>query len=292
MGCYGMVQAPRASLLLGELEARAYVLALGRKPRTGSQWNRRVSRKRRRERAAIVRFNRFPVLALHLAAMEIQRMVRGHQVRLLVAFATSNEPSLRHRAPRASRRAAIAAAAMKRRPRKPAAQTPAPAPARASTSTADLGEEGRLEDSEIGLISRFLEARMRSGEGAAELTFNDWVLTRLQAWGRMLPWRTYLRILKRQLLRLAAGSIQRGWRTFLSRGPRKGRSMHSSPASRAAFSIQRAWRSFTYRQIYSYYRDTIKFREEGEAHQVSAAADSSLSLPLSLCPPPLPSAAP
>ena len=62
---------------------------------------------------------RLPVVAMHLAAQTVQRMVRGHQVRLLVSYATSSEPALRHRAPKACRAAAVAAAERlkQRRPR-------------------------------------------------------------------------------------------------------------------------------------------------------------------------------
>ena len=131
------------------------------------------------ERAAIVRSRRLPVVALHLAAQTVQRMVRGHQVRLLVSYATSNEPALRHRAPEACRAAAVAAAERlkQRRPRVPKA-------ARAEGAGAPPAEEGQLDESEVGLISRYLEAKMRRSEDALQLTFNDWVLQRLQAWRR------------------------------------------------------------------------------------------------------------
>ena len=95
-----------------------------------------------------------PVVALHLAAQTAQRVVRGHQVRLLVSYATSNEPALRHRAPKACRAAAVAAAERlkQRRPR-------IPKPARAEGGAP--AEEGQLDASEVGLISRYLEAKMR-----------------------------------------------------------------------------------------------------------------------------------
>ena len=143
-----------------------------------------------------------PVVALHLAAQTAQRVVRGHQVRLLVSYATSNEPALRHRAPKACRAAAVAAAERlkQRRPR-------VPKPARAEGGVP--AEEGQLDESEVGLISRYLESKMRRSEDALELTFNDWVLQRLQAWGRMLPWRRYLHAMRRPLLRVGAASIQR-----------------------------------------------------------------------------------
>ena len=66
-----------------------------------------------------MRSRRLPVVAMHLAAQTVQRMVRGHQVRLLVSYATSSEPALRHRAPKACRAAAVAAAERlkQRRPR-------------------------------------------------------------------------------------------------------------------------------------------------------------------------------
>ena len=78
-----------------------------------------LTTRRPAERAAIVRSRRLPVVAMHLAAQTVQRMVRGHQVRLLVSYATSSEPALRHRAPKACRAAAVAAAERlkQRRPR-------------------------------------------------------------------------------------------------------------------------------------------------------------------------------
>ena len=151
-----------------------------------------------------MRSRRLPVVAMHLAAQTVQRMVRGHQVRLLVSYATSSEPALRHRAPKACRAAAVAAAERlkQRRPR-------LPKPARAEGGSAPA-EDGQLDESEVGLISRYLEAKMRrSEEGALTLTFNEWVLHRLQAWGRMLPWRAYLLAMRRPLLLLGAASIQR-----------------------------------------------------------------------------------
>ena len=105
-----------------------------------------------------MRSRRLPVVAMHLAAQTVQRMVRGHQVRLLVSYATSSEPALRHRAPKACRAAAVAAAERlkQRRPR-------VPKPARAEGGTAPA-EEGQLDESEVGLISRYLEAKMRRSE--------------------------------------------------------------------------------------------------------------------------------
>ena len=130
-----------------------------------------LTTRRPAERAAIVRSRRLPVVAMHLAAQTVQRMVRGHQVRLLVSYATSSEPALRHRAPKACRAAAVAAAERlkQRRPR-------VPQPARAEGGSAPA-EDGQLDESEVGLISRYLEAKMRrSEEGALTLTFNEWVL--------------------------------------------------------------------------------------------------------------------
>ena len=51
-----------------------------------------------------------------------------------------------------------------------------PQPARAEGGSAPA-EDGQLDESEVGLISRYLEAKMRrSEEGALTLTFNEWVL--------------------------------------------------------------------------------------------------------------------
>lgn len=119
-----------------------------------------------------MRSRRLPVAALHLAAQTVQRMVRGHQVRLLVSYATCNEPALRHRAPKACR-AAATAAAERLKQRRPRVATLTPGGRHGAG--APPAEDGQLDESEVGLISRYLEAKMRRSEDALELTFNDWV---------------------------------------------------------------------------------------------------------------------
>ena len=256
---------------------RSYIIGIGARRGGPSLFSAHFSRKHAAERAAIVRGERPRVVVArqHLAAMEVQRFARGHQVRLLVVLATSSSSEKRLRPPAASIRAAAKAAARSTRRRREAGRRgdSVSAPAAASGVSgvvASLGSAGggeSLGNTELGLISRFLEAKMRAGESSTgeELTFNEWVLSRMQAWCRMLPWRAYLRVLKRPIFGAAARSIQGAWRK--KRRAAAAEAAHS-PEAVVAARLQRAWRRFTNRQIFRYFRDMILFHEQGDAAQL------------------------
>ena len=119
--------------------------------------------------------------------------------------------------------------------------------------------------------------------GGSEMAFNDFILLRLQAWARMVPWRAYRRALRDPVLNAAASSIQKAWRGDEARraraaaaaatvgpsgvgGARPPRRRRATPsAGRAAFLLQRAWRGFTNRRIFQYLREMLLFREQGDA---------------------------
>ena len=256
---------------------RSYIIGIGARRGGPSLFSAHFSRKHAAERAAIVRGERPRVVVArqHLAAMEVQRFARGHQVRLLVVLATSSSSEKRLRPPAASIRAAAKAAARSTRRRREAGRRgdSVSAPAAASGVSgvvASLGSAGggeSLGNTELGLISRFLEAKMRAGESSTgeELTFNEWVLSRMQAWCRMLPWRAYLRVLRRPIFGAAARSIQGAWRK--KRRAAAAEAAHS-PEAVVAGKLQRAWRRFTNRQIFRYFRDMILFHEQGDAAQL------------------------
>ena len=63
-----------------------------------------------------------------------------------------------------------------------------------------------MAQAELGLISRFLEAKIRRADGG-ELAFTDWARMRLQAWGRMLPLKAYRRRASLKLLQTVASAL-------------------------------------------------------------------------------------
>lgn len=184
-----------------------------------------------------------PVLSRHVAAMLIQRYVRGFMSRVDLGGAAGT--------PIACRRSAAAAQA-RRKDRKP------PPPA--------AGAAGGAQSTELSLVARYLEAKVRRGRD--DVQFNDWILMRLQAYARMVPWRAYSRGMRSPLLAAAAGSIQHARRRQLRiRAGLEQAAARDGPFSsgRAAFLIQRAWRGFTNRRIFGYLREMLLFREQGDA---------------------------
>ena len=190
-----------------------------------------------------------PVIAFHLAAMAVQRHARGYVLRLRLGG--SSEP----RVPRACRR--TAAAALARR----AALTPAVGDStglQPQLTGDDDDADTRAQRTELSLVARFLESKVR--HGGSEMQFNDWILLRMQAWARMVPWRAYRRALRDPLLNAAARSIQRAWRSRVptAQGERRtGRKRGPPSSGRAAFLIQRGWRGFTNRRIFAYLREML-----------------------------------
>lgn len=187
------------------------------------------------------------VICMHVAAMAIQRHVRGFVLRIGVGRAApSSNPN---RVPMACRRATSVLSAWRasRPPRDPAA-----------------GGARGAQSTELSLVARFLESKVRLGPSAGDIEFNDWILLRLQAWARMVPWRAYRRSMRSYVLHEAARSLQHGRKRILRR--RAGlepAAPRDAPFSRgrAAFVLQRAWRGFTNRRIFGYLREMLRFRQ-------------------------------
>lgn len=245
---------------LSDREARSYILSLGRSSRRGRLWNRHFTLKRLHERLQVLREGWPPVAALNLAALCLQRWARGHRARVLIVLSTMQDGlAAGHggRVPAASRRAAAASAhaAHAATSRRGGRRAGVPVPA------ADV-----LSSTEAGLISRFLEAKLRlAAYGLPEMDFYTWVLVRLQAWARMLPCRRYFRLARSPLLLLGAASIQYEWRArAYARRRRPRRKRRQDPDLKAALFVQRRWRSYTQRMVFRYFRDLIHFREQGD----------------------------
>ena len=245
------MQPASAIAVLPSQEARTYLYKLRRRRGVGTLWLSRFSRSSRRKRAALVRQNKLPVVTLHLAAQTIQAVLRGFQLRVLVANVAPT--TSQGRVPLACRRAAAAAAEKRARRQGQSAVAAAVAEAAASSS--------RARSTELSLVSRYLEAKMRRSEGLA--AFNDWILLRLQAWARMVPWRAYNRALRDLVLQTAALSLQRLWFTRQQRAGRPtGSRSGAHSTARCAVKLQRSWRGFTNRRIFSYLREMLLFREQ------------------------------
>ena len=244
--------------MLPDRRLREYYSRLHRRRLPGGTiWFSYFAHFNRRKRAQLVRAREFPVVSLHLAAMAVQAVVRGYALRLLVAGAAPT--SAQNRVPLACRRAAAAAAA--RRHGRPALAGSTPTPGAAAGAHA--------RSTELSLVSRYLEAKMRRGNDIA--AFNDWILLRLQAWARMVPWRSYQRALNSRILQTGAASVQRWWRahrveTGGRRRPRKPKGPPTAP--QAAVRIQHCWRGFTNRRIFAYLREMLLFREQGDAKEL------------------------
>jgi len=195
------------------------------------------------------------VIVLHVAAMVVQRVARGFLLRAAVGgIALGSAPA---RVPSSCRR--TAAAVQARHANRP--------PKQQAVSGAARG----AENTELTLVARYLEAKVRRGPAAVDIQFNDWILMRMQAWARMVPWRAYSRSLRNPVFNIAARSIQAARKRQLRR--RMGLEppvARDGPFSRerAAFLIERAWRGFTNRRIFGYLREMLLFREQGDAKEL------------------------
>eukprot|EP00965_Chrysotila_dentata_P181841 6003108-Pleurochrysis_carterae.AAC.1 len=249
---------------LDKLQGRSYVLALHR-PRIYHHashpelWNAYFSQKSRCMQRAIMHDGNLLVAMVNLCAMSIQRHVRGHLSRVLIVVALANDAVSAARIPEVSRQAA--ASATKARERAKMARS-----TRAANN--DTNIEGDLNSprfgaSEIGLIARFLEAKITYGSRMAdELSYNEFAATFLQSFFRGRPWRRMLVAYRSIKLQSAAISIQRSWR--IGAPAVQSRPPTATLSGRAVLSIQNAWRSYANRQIYNYFRDMIRFREQGD----------------------------
>ena len=208
--------------------------------------------------------HRCPVIAFHIASQCVQRVARGFLLRLTIGQSAASGTSAR--VPKACRRTAAAVTAFKG-----AATAKGGGAAGRDVSAANA----RVQNTELTLVARYMEAKVRRGTsavGGEELQFNDWILVRLQAFARMVPWRAYQRGLRLKALNAAAVSIQRARRSrgLVPSGAIPGRKKRRGPPSsgRAAFLIQRAWRGFTNRRIFGYLRQMLLFREQGDAKEL------------------------
>jgi len=233
-------------------ETRSFYVALRLRRPTGLLWNLGFSRRPRKARMACVRMPALLVLGCHLAAIEMQRLVRGHLMRILVSVVTQQK------IPRACQRTALARTQFRAsRPQKSKREQP--------TSVTTLPGTLQPKVTDIGLVARYLEAKVcgRIEAVSDDATgFEVWALTRLQAWARMLPWLRYRKTVRMIVFQRAALSIQRGWSVVAARRAARGHITNRDGA--AVFRLQRAWLAFTNRRIFAYFRDMVKFREQGD----------------------------
>ena len=248
---------PSYPITLTDTAARTYYSRLrrGRPLRPGitdpTLWPSYVAHRPRLWRRRLVkeRDPKTPMIVCHLAAMTIQRIARGFCLRVSVGGAATA------RVPGACRRAAQRSSARKA----------------GKAEAAGAEAEAAAQSTELSLVAKFLEGKVRRHAGE-ELQFNDWILLRLQAWARMVPWRAYARsVLRDVVLKNAARSIQMARHMQLDRrhgvAPVKKRDGPFS-SGRAAFLIQRGWRGFTNRRIFGYLREMLLFREQGDAKEL------------------------
>jgi hypothetical protein len=275
-----MVGGPRSHSVdsappeLSDAEVRHFYWKLRQRKSNSTLWQSHNSRRPQLARRRMMRsMARSPVIAMHIAALVIQRAARGYLLR--VAFGTtSGAPQV----PRASKRTAAAAQAFKTSAVAEGGGMGGMTPADAAAAKA-----ASAQSTELSLVARYLEAKVRHGgppaggagsEASEEVQFNDWILLRLQAYARMVPHRAYRAALRLQLFNAAAASIQRARRArdlILPPGASAaGRKKRRGPPSRgrAAFLIQRAWRGFTNRRIFGYLREMLLFREQGDAREL------------------------
>jgi hypothetical protein len=90
----------------------------------------------------------------------------------------------------------------------------------------------------------------------------DWVCSRIQAWWRMVVIKREYTLSRFSIYHIAAMQIQYMWRSF--RQNKYIGMSNLSPEEAAVVKIQILWRRYTNRRIYFYYRDLIKFRNAGD----------------------------
>ena len=106
---------------------------------------------------------------------------------------------------------------------------------------------------------------MRAGEASTgeELTFNEWVLSRMQA----VPHAAVARVPPRPPA-ADFGAAARSIQGVAEEARAAAAEAAHSPEAVVAGKLQRAWRRFTNRQIFRYFRDMILFHEQGDAAQL------------------------
>ena len=90
----------------------------------------------------------------------------------------------------------------------------------------------------------------------------DWVCSRIQAWWRMVVIKREYTLSRFSIYHIAAMQIQYMWRSF--RQNKYIGMSNLSPDEIAVIKMQKLWRRYTNRRIYFYYRDLIKFRNAGD----------------------------
>ena len=179
--------------------------------------------------------------------MEIQRCVRGFSTRLFVGRSGQRSP-------------AACRNVVKARKERIDARPPKAAKA-AQTSITTLPGSLEMRETDLGLVARYLEAKVRN-QLDGDAGFQLWALNRLQGWARMVPVAQYWKTMRWSIFHKAAASIQRGWSVSTEQRVNRGEKLN--PAVSAAFRIQHCWQAFTNRRIFGYFRDMIQFREQGK----------------------------
>ena len=166
-----------------------------------------------------------PVVSLHLAAVQCQRLWRGALIRSRLTL-------FGH---------------LRVRPR---------------TRIFREGELRRKFEADLRLRrarrSRYAAEKMAD----VEELFREWAATRIQAFLRYAKPRRHFILLRYPLYHIAAMQIQYSWRTYCQ--IRYMKMNAPSPEQAAATIIERAWRAYTNRRIFLYYRDLIVFRNAGD----------------------------
>ena len=158
-------------------QARAFMQKLRRRtpvpPNADpTQWRSQYARRPIWRRRTLRGGTENRILLMNVAAVLMQRCARGFMLRASVGGAAT--AASQSRVPAACRKTATAMV-VRRTNRKPAVA--------AAGAAAAAG--GRAQSTELSLVARFLEAKVRRGGGGDDISFNDYILLRLQAWARI-----------------------------------------------------------------------------------------------------------
>eukprot|EP00002_Diphylleia_rotans_P001153 TRINITY_DN10637_c0_g1_i1.p1 TRINITY_DN10637_c0_g1~~TRINITY_DN10637_c0_g1_i1.p1 ORF type:complete len:386 (+),score=46.70 TRINITY_DN10637_c0_g1_i1:72-1229(+) len=188
----------------------------------------------------------YPVAAMHLACMEIQRMVRG-----MIARRVAEELRVMN------------ALGQEKTWDEWIGESMASTTQKTGTS-APITPKIRQHDDEqkrLDLLSKFMQMTANTNHSSAP-PFKDWCASRIQSWWRMIVAKRHYSYMRFTVYTVAATDIQRLWRWHVRR--RLYFQAQKEKTENAAKVIQRAWRRYCNRQIYAYYRDLIAFRNRGD----------------------------
>jgi len=188
----------------------------------------------------------FPITALNLAAVQLQRTWRGVLTRRLIRRLMK------------SHGLAKALATMRARAWRPHWRRPWNGPGHRLLAKY-LEHQRRLTD-QYG--HKEVDAEPATCLSPLDPDCTTWIATRVQAWWRMVVVRREYVLSRFAVYHIAAMQIQYLWR-FHCQSKYMGMTV-STPEDTAAQKIQFLWRSYTNRRIYFYYRDLIKFRNAGD----------------------------